>query len=561
MAVARTAIRACSPQVNDGQAVGQLGRDEDRVVGPDDRSVGRSRAGPTSPVRSPAAASRTSRRHRAARPAEAPAARCRGAPPAASTVSRHRPRPTTISGTRASSSRQSVAASPASSRPASDQVDDGSWRRRDRSERPSGQGIGHGDSNGDGQGSEGQRTTAPRSVKRPGGPPDGPGGASPQLTSVRSADTVRVTAAARSRCVRCSMAARMRPIDPFGGLGGQARHGRHDVLRGLWPAPRSARPRRRRHPDVPGLRSRHVHELLEPGRRRVPRPAVRSPCRSPPQPTIAPRRHRGRRRPPRRPTAKAPKSAAANAARKPPTTPTLQASREAAGRPGRDARCRAWWSAAAARPAVGVWHVARFGTIRIGRVIRATAIGSVLAISIARGRVRRRPPPGSDRRPGASRARRSPSDRGTPRSAHDRARPRRHAGGRAVAAAPTEAAVTTTGPDDRGRRAERQPDRPTVRQADPAGGPPPATIQPAATPTPTAGATATAGADADARRRTTATPTPDPATATPTQPRRPRIRRRPRRIPPTPTPDADTGSADTRSRSRVAAGAPVRCGG
>ncbi len=174
--------------------------------------------------------------------------------------------------------------------------------------------------------------------------------------------------------------------------------------------------------------------------------------------------------------------------------------------------------------------LARFGHIRIGRVIRATAIGSVLAVSIAAvgfaGVLRLGPSAEAAPRLAAPETAPPNSILGDPDTAPapvatDVARP---------TTAPIDAAVTT-GPDDRGvsPAANGMPssDDPTDR-------PPAATNQPAGTATPTAGATATPVADPTATPESTpdpATPTPDPPTPTPDPPTP---------EPPTPTPDPAT---------------------
>lgn len=171
-------------------------------------------------------------------------------------------------------------------------------------------------------------------------------------------------------------------------------------------------------------------------------------------------------------------------------------------------------------------RAARFGQIRIGRVIRATAIGSALAISIAAvgfaGVLRLTPTAGPEApqvaAPEATSEARSttaePAVTGTPVA-------------RSTPVAPVDAAVAV-GPDERG-------DLPNATHPpsgdDPTDGPPPATIEPAATATPTAGATATPTADPTATPDPTAEPTPTPApTEEPTPTPEP---------PPTPTPEPE----------------------
>jgi hypothetical protein len=177
------------------------------------------------------------------------------------------------------------------------------------------------------------------------------------------------------------------------------------------------------------------------------------------------------------------------------------------------------------------WDVERFGKVRIGRVIRATAIGSVLAISI-----------GAVGFAGVLRL--GPTTVGGDSAVQEPVTPPGHSidPGPAVthvavpSAAPTHAAVTT-GPDDRGEHPG--PTDPSSGGGStgghPAGGGPPATIQPAVTATPTAGATATPTADPTATPEPT--PTPDPPTPTPDPPT-------PTPDPPTPTPDPPTPTPD-----------------
>ena len=205
-------------------------------------------------------------------------------------------------------------------------------------------------------------------------------------------------------------------------------------------------------------------------------------------------------------------------------------------------RCPAWSSAARratpARPSTSA-AFARFGHIRIGRVIRATAIGSVLAVSIAAvgfaGVMRLGPPPKpppSSRHPRLPRRGRAAAIR-APIPVRSPPRPR------ARPSAPVDAAVTT-GPDDRGVG-------PASNGApsgnDPTDGPPPATNRPGGTAAPTAGATATPTADARppprSRQRSRhptrrATPTPEP-TRRPTP--GPDPTPTPTRIRPTPEPN------------------------
>ena len=177
--------------------------------------------------------------------------------------------------------------------------------------------------------------------------------------------------------------------------------------------------------------------------------------------------------------------------------------------------------------------LARFGHIRIGRVIRATAIGSVLAVSIAAVGF-------------AGVLRLGPSAEAAPQfTAPQTAPPRSIVGEPAGDAGPVATdvarptptpagAAVTTGPDDRGVSPASNG---TPSGNDPTDGPPPATDRPAGTATPTAGATATATAEPTPTPDPTAEPTPTPEpTATPTPEPDPTPTPEPD---PTPTPEPD----------------------